>query len=130
MSAANPFKMRNLLLTVHQSAAFLRRSALYKFVEICTMTKIFSAISFLVYPASFSGFFARSPEQFTSLKGGLYGYVADRYTSNMRAWNASLSSVQGFRAGSERRIFDLSDLQLGDYTPGAFARDARGVYAA
>lgn len=61
------------------------------------------------------------------MKGGLYGYFADHYTSIMRARDAGLSSLQGFGVSSQRRILDLSDLQSGDYTPSALARSPRGV---
>lgn len=98
---------------------------LYKNLQICTISEIFSSVLiplFILHP--FPVFLGQCPQQFTSLKGGLYGYFADRHTSVVRARNSSLSSLQGFSASSERRIFDLSDLQSGDYTTGALTGGA------
>ena len=95
-------------------------STLYKFFQICTIAENF-------FPRSHSSFilhrfpFLRTTSPAVHLaERRLYGYFADHHTSIMRARNAGLSSLQGFSAGSEWRIFDLSDVQFGDHSPGAF----------
>ena len=96
--------------------------ALYKNFQSCTIREIFPRFSFL-HSASFPVFPATSAAVHPA-KGGLYGYFADQHSSVMCARNASLSSLQGYRAGSERGILDVSDMQSCHYASGAIAGSA------
>jgi hypothetical protein len=107
---------------IKQSNNILSSRPLQKLLKLYNTRNFFPRFSFL-HSASFPVFPATSAAVHPA-KGGLYGYFADQHSSVMCARNASLSSLQGYRAGSERGILDVSDVQSCHYASGAIAGSA------
>ena len=124
---AEPSRDGAMRLPIVQAKALVHlRSLFTNFSDPVQYAKFFaprSHSSFILHRLPFLGQQHRSSPS----ERRPYGYFADHQSSLMRTRNAGLSSLQGFGAGSERGIPDVSDMRSGDYTASPSARGARSV---